>query len=246
MRSPQIRRHTMDGIPGWQHHSGRWFPLIAGAEEPDDDAAKAAAEKASADAAAAEKAAQDAEAARKAEEAKLGDAGKAALDAERKARKDAEKAAKEAQAKLKEIEDAKLSKEEAAAKRAEEAEAKVSTATDKLRKANLISALADKGLTGSKAKAAARLLDDVQYDDDDEPTNLDDAIKAAKAEYGDDQFKAVKPKPGDINSGGGGGEDRDGPSLTADELAAAKAADMTPEEYAAYKSTQPKLPAKST
>jgi hypothetical protein len=125
----------------------------------------------------------------------LGPNGKAALDAERKARRDAEKAAREAQKKLDDIEAANLTKEQAAEKRATDAEAKVTAATEKLRKANLITALSDEGITGGKAKAAARLLDAVEYDDNDEPTNLADAITAAKAEYGEDMFKGATPAP---------------------------------------------------
>lgn len=198
-------------------------------------AAKEAEEKAAADAAAAkeaeEKAAKDA--------AALGDAGKAALAAERKARKDAEKAAREAQAKLKEREDADLSETEKLKKQVEEANGKVSSATEKLRRANLLTALGDAGLVGARAKAAVRLLD-VEFDDDDEPTNLKDAIKAATAEYGEDMFKAAtaKKKPGGSDAGDGN-EDREGPTLTADELAAAKAAGMTPEQYEAFKNPQP-------
>jgi len=92
------------------------------------------------------------------------------------------------------------------------------TAKRKLRKANLLEALTTHGLTGAKAKAAARLLDHVEYDDDDEPTNLQDAIKAATAEYGEEMFKGAK-----VNGGG--------LQLTAEETTAAKAAGMTPKEY---------------
>lgn len=224
--------------PGW---NARLHELRASGvplnEGGDDDDAAAAAKKAEEEAAAE----AAAEAARRAEEA-LGDAGKAALAAERKRARDAEKALKEAQAKLKEREDADLTETERLKKQVEDAQAKVGNATDKLRRANLLAALADEGLTGAKAKAAARLLDVVEYGNDDEPTNLADAITAAKAEYGDDMFKGATParKPTPTN-GGGGREDREGPTLTADELAAAKAAGMTPEEYEAYKSPQPQL-----
>lgn len=207
---------------------------------PEETAAQAAAE-----AAAAEQAATDAAAAAQAAkdaEDKLGDAGKAAIAAERKRAKDAEKALKAAQDRLDAIEAEKLSDTEKAEKRATDAEAKVTAATDKLRKANLMAALADEGLTGARAKAAARLLDGVEYGDDDEPNNLPDALKTATAEYGDDMFKGLKPKAPRLNGGDSAVEDGDKPNLTAEELAAAKSFDMTPEEYQAFKDPQPVIP----
>jgi hypothetical protein len=128
----------------------------------------------------------------------LGEKGKAALDAERKARSDAEKRAKAAEKRAGELEKAQLSETDRLKKEAEEAKGLVSSATDKLRRANLLTALADKGLEGAKAKAAARLLDGVEFNDDDEPTNLDAALTAAKAEFGDQLFEAG-------GSGGAGG-----------------------------------------
>ncbi len=107
------------------------------------------------------------------------------------------------------------------------------TATEKLRRANLLTALADEGLTGAKARAAARLLDDVEFDDDDEPTNLKDAIKAATAEYGKELF-GVAAGTHAVTAHQG---------LTANELKAARASGMTPEEYVAYKSPHPEVPA---
>jgi len=210
-------------------------------DDPTEANKQVAEQEAAADMAEAEKAA-----AAKAEQEKLGDGGKAALDAERKAKRDAEKRATAAEAKLKEREEADLSEQEKLKKRAEEAEGKVTTATEKIRRANLLTALADDGLTGARAKAAARLLDDVEYDDTtDEPTNLQDAIKAATAEYGEEMFKGAtpKPKPSNIDSGSGT-EDRDGPSLTAEQLQAAKACGMTPEEYVNFSGKEPKLPDK--
>lgn len=204
-------------------------------EQEKAEAAKAEAEKQAAETAAKEAEAKAAEEKAAADAAKLGDAGKAALDAERKARKDAEKAAKEAQKKLDDIEKQSLSETEKLKKEAEDGRKLAESATDKLRRANLITALADQGLAGGKARAAARLLDSVEYDDDDEPTNLDDAIKAAKAEYGEDMFKGAKPKPGPTD-GGGGNDPEDGPKLTADELQMAKSFGMTAEEYAQFKS----------
>lgn len=114
--------------------------------------------------------------------------------------------------------------------------------TVKLRTANLLTALADKGYSGKRAKALSKLLD-VDYDDNDEPEDLDDAIDEAKDTYGAQIVARKKPKPSKTD-GGDGGDDGEKPSLTADELKMAKSMGMTPAEYANYKSPQPKLPAK--
>lgn len=248
---------TRDGVEGWFYPGENvWLPRIAGADDggggKDGDAGDAGAGKESKDGDEKDGDEKDGDKGATGKEGdgagddELGDKGKAAINAERKRAREEKKRADAAEKKLKDREDADADETEKAKKRADEAESKVSTATDKLRKANLITALADEGLTGSKAKAAARLLDDLEYDDDDEPTNLQDAIKAATAEYGEEMFKGAKPKPKPSNiDGGAGSEDRDGPKLTADELAAAKAAGMTPEEYVTYSDLHPKLPDKT-
>lgn len=137
----------------------------------------------------------------------LGEKGKAALDSERNARKAAEKRAKDAEKRAKTLEDAQLSETEKLKKRADDAEALSSSATDKLRRANLLTALAEAGLEGAKAKAAARLLDGVEYDDSDEPSNLDAALTAAKAEYGDELFDGAAPASGGRGKPKGKGKD---------------------------------------
>jgi hypothetical protein len=195
---------------------------------------KAAADKKAADEAAAAKAKADEEAA-----ATLGDAGKAALAAERKAKNDAEKRAKAAEAKLKEIEDADASDLDKATKRAEEAEAKVQTLTENVRRARLIVELAKPEHALVDAAAAAALMTGVEYDDDGEPTNVADAVKAVTAKYEFLKGAPPVPKPAEINPGGGaGGSGGSGPALTAEELSAAKAANMSPEEWAHYKYPQ--------
>lgn len=116
------------------------------------------------------------------------------------------------------------------------ADARVS---QKLQRANLKAALADK-LPG-KVALAIDLVRDVEYDDDDEPTNLDAVIAAAKAKYGDEIFAgpaAPKPDPPNINGGAGGGSGGTPPALTADELRVAQEAGKTPEEWAALKGVQ--------
>lgn len=164
----------------------------------------------------------------------LGDGGKAALDKERADRKAEKKRADALQARLDALEADKLSDTEKLQKRADDAESKVTAATEKLRRAHLLTALADKGLAGTKAQAAAKLIDGVDYDDDDQPKNLDDAITAATALYGEDMFKGFKPKAPRLNGGDGGTDDGDKPSLTAEQLDMAKAMNLTPEEYLAY------------
>lgn len=123
----------------------------------------------------------------------LGAAGQAALQRERDARKAAEDEAKREKKRADDLEREKLSDTEKLQKEAEDGRRASEAATATLRKANLLLALADKGLVGSKAKAAARLLDDVEYDASDEPKNLDARITAAKAEFGEDLFKGATP-----------------------------------------------------
>jgi hypothetical protein len=237
MRSP--RKHpVLIGGRFWLFPSGRLLPVIAGAEEPTPEE-KAAAEKAEAEAAAAKaKADEEAAAAAKAELEKLGEGGKAALDAERKARKDAERDLKAAQKLLKDAEDAKLSETEKLRKDADEGKALAAKATDTLRLANLRLALAStKNI--ADPKAAAKLIDGVEYDDDHEPTNLDDRVKALLIEY--PLLKGGKPAAPDIDGKNGNGNGPT-PKLTAEELEAAKDFGMTPEEYQAFKDPNAQLP----
>jgi hypothetical protein len=242
MRKPQIIRALRHGTPVWLNvDTGRFYPVIAGAEEP--PATDPPKTDPPTDPPATDPPKTDPPATDPPKADPLGEPGKAALDAERTARKAAEKAAREAQKKIDQLEAANLSEADKLKKQAADGVAAAATATAKLQKANLIGALADKGLTGSKAKAAARLLDDVEYDDDDEPTNLDTVIKAAATEYGDDLFKGAVPKPKPPKLGGtDGGDPVDQPALTADELAMAKSFGMTAAEYQLFKDPNPKIP----
>lgn len=118
-------------------------------------------------------------------------------------------------------------------------------ATQKLQRANLISALSKSkhGLTDPAAAAKLAITDGLaDFDEDDEPQDIDDLVKDLVDEYA--FLKGEKPKRRAPNVDSGNGRTKTAPKLTADELKAAKAADMTPEEYAAFKSPQPKLPAK--
>jgi hypothetical protein len=214
------------------------------ADEPTAEE-KAQAEKEAADAkAAADKAKADEEAAAKKkaeEEAKLGDAGKAALDSERKARREADKRAKEAQDKLDAIEAEKLSETEKAAKRATEAEAKLTDATDRLRRANLIAELSKPEHGIVSAAAAAKLIEGVEYSDDGEPTNVGDLLPSfleANAFLKGEQQQTQTTQTQTLPFGGGAQPNTQTVDLTEDELLAAKSFGMTPEEYAKNKDPQ--------
>jgi hypothetical protein len=98
-----------------------------------------------------------------------------------KHRKEAADAKKRAQ----ELENANLSETEKLKKEAEDGRKLAESATGKLRTANLRDALAEKGFSGARSKAVARLLSGVEYDADDEPKNLDARLKAAESEFGD-------------------------------------------------------------
>jgi hypothetical protein len=131
----------------------------------------------------------------------LGEAGKAALDREREARKVAEREAAAQKKRADDLEGEKLTDQQKLEKRAEDGDKRLGEGTEKLRRANLITALADKGLVGGKARAAARLLT-VEYDDGDEPKELDKAIEAAKAEYGEELFAGATPAGSGDQPGG--------------------------------------------
>jgi hypothetical protein len=124
----------------------------------------------------------------------LGEKGLVALQRERDARKLAEQEAKDAKKELDALKAEKLSDTEKLQKKAEDGEKLATTGIAKLRRANLLLALAEKGLTGGQAKAAAKLVD-VTFNADDEPEKLDAAIEAAKAEYGSTLFAVTKSDP---------------------------------------------------
>lgn len=187
----------------------------------------------------------------KVDESTLDPKVKAILRKERKARREAEKKTKKAergarrrQRGRREGEPKKKSGKRERRDRDDEEDDAPDPGTAKLQRANLISALQEAGYTGKRAKTVARLLDDVDYDDDDEPVDLKDRIEEAEEAYGKEAVrKSTRSKPGSTDGGGGGG-DGETPSLTADELKMAKSMGMTPKEYAAYKSPQPDIPDK--
>lgn len=215
-------------------------------ETPEEKAAREAEEAKAAKA----KADEEAAAAAKAEEAaKLGAGGQKAIDEERaKARaavaeqKKTAAELKDALAKLEEIEKAKLTETERLQQEAEQGKQAAKTATDKLRRANLTVALAGKDHGLADPRAAARLIEGVEFDDQDEPTNLTDRVKALVGEYPLLKGKGVQHAP-NLNGGGGGDGGDTPPELTAEELDVAKSFGMTPEEYAAAKDPQYQAPA---
>lgn len=136
--------------------------------------------------------------------ADVGDAGKAAIAAERTARKNAERQAREAlnaharavgvenpdQLKPDEVkqaikakEDEQLSETDRLKKQAEDGTALASKAQAKLRKANLLTVLNDPEHKIVSPQAAAKLIDGVEYDDADEPTNVTERIEALLTEH---------------------------------------------------------------
>jgi hypothetical protein len=133
----------------------------------------------------------------------LGPGGKAALEAKRAARKQAEKDARERQKRIDALEAEKLSETEKLQSEAQEGRDLAHKASEKLRRANLLSALSEAGLVGPRARATARLVDGVEFDAEDEPTNLKDRIEAAKAEFGEDMFAGATSVPVANNGGPG-------------------------------------------
>lgn len=136
---------------------------------------------------------EDATAAASGSDETLGDAGRRALESERAARKAAEKAARDAQKRVDEMTRAQETEQERLQREAEEGKALAEKAMQTLQQANLLTALAEAGLTGAKAKAAVKLIESVDFDDDQQPLNLDERIEAAKAEYGEEVFSTAAP-----------------------------------------------------
>lgn len=114
----------------------------------------------------------------------MGDAGKKAIEAERKR-------ADKAEAELAKLREGQLSDQQKLEARATKGDERFAAGTEKVRRANLMLKLAEQpfGLSGGRARAAARLLDTVEYDESDEPKDLQSAVEAAKQEFGEELFK---------------------------------------------------------
>ena len=114
----------------------------------------------------------------------LGDAGKAALDAERKARRDAEKQLKAVNAELQGFRDANKSETEKLTDRATQAEQAATEATGKLRDLLAKQAIYDAASAAGTIDAEtvyALLRDEVEVADDGTITGADKAVKALQA-----------------------------------------------------------------
>jgi|GEM_PF-3592255 len=149
--------------------------------------------------------------------------------------------AAENRVKLKAFEDVKaesdkaqLTEQQRTERRAAELEQKLVLAEAKARTKALEAAVAKAAtkLGIVDPDAAVKLLDaeSLELDDDGEPKNIDVALKALVKERPWLASKPETPTPGSVN-GAAGGEAGPPPKLTADELAAAQRAGMTPERY---------------
>lgn len=142
-------------------------------------------------------------------------------------------------AKLDEIEAAQLSEQQKLEKERDEALAKGDSAQSKLQQAHLLVALAAPELGIVSPKAAAKLIDGVEFNEDGEPTNLGDPADENSLIgkfLSDHEFLKGKPTPSPAPSTDGGeGGDGTPPNLTAEEIKFAESMGMTPEEYAKNK-----------
>lgn len=106
-------------------------------------------------------------------------------------------------AKADEYEAANASEVEKAQKAAQEASDKLAKRTENARRANLVASLAARDDVGpARARAAAKLIEGVDYDDDtDEPKNLDERVTSLLAEH--EFLKASGQPAGDADGGKG-------------------------------------------
>lgn len=154
--------------------------------------------------------------------------------------KDSKAAAKERDAlaaKLKEREDADLSEQELVAKEREEAIAERDALRTRTRedavKLAVFGVQQDKGLADAELALAALDRTKIEFDDQGQPTNVDvliDDLLERKP-----LLKGTPPPPRVPSSDGGGGTGGgSAPDLTAEQLEAARATGMSPEDYARW------------
>ncbi len=165
------------------------------------------------------------------------DRAKATIAAQRESEKKlkAELAdARKAQAELDKIKADQLTEQEKAEKRAQDAESKAEAADSKLKAANLLVALTN--TDGVKnAKAAAKLIEGVEYDDNGEPTNLDTQVGVLFETFPEQKTDGSTPAPPVPNVNGATGQQGPpAPSLTAEQVAHAEKMGWTPEKYAKW------------
>lgn len=170
----------------------------------------------------------------------LGEPGRRALEDERQKRRDAEKRAKDAEKKAADLEAEKLTDDEKRNKRLAELEASEASWNQERRQLRIeqgIARLAGK-LKLVDVETVARLVDPakVTFDDSGSPTNIEEVVTAIVTDKPFLATTAAPPPPpaGGINAGDGL-TSQPPPNLTADELAAAKAAGMDPAKYAALR-----------
>jgi hypothetical protein len=173
------------------------------------------------------------------DEEKLPDNVKAILKKERQARRDAERKLKQATRKpaAKPKPKPKPGADDTDDGQGSEPTERERKATERLRRANLITVLSRSkhGLVDPAAAAKLALQDKLaDFDDDDEPTDVDDLVAELVEAYGflKGEKPKAKPKPAP-NIDSGDKPSKKAPKLTAEQLEAAKAAKMTPERYAA-------------
>lgn len=168
----------------------------------------------------------------------LGPTGEAALEAERTARRDAERRAKAAEKALKEREEAELSEQQKQAKRLAELEAEKQGWESERRTVYLTAAVTQLqpklGLVD--VDVVTRLLDPaaIEWDDNHRPTNTEALVRAL---LHDKPFLggATRTTPPVGIGATEGTTTAPAPSLTAEELEAARSTNMTPERYASLK-----------
>lgn len=164
--------------------------------------------------------------------------------------KDAKAQAKrvdELEKKLQEREDADKTEEQKRAERLAALEAEQAKNVERLRDLRLQLAVHERAteLEIADPALAVAALDRarIAFDDDGDPSNLDEVLKQTLDRH--PALKATATTSGGGTGGGrgksggtdggSGGTGREGPSLTAEELDAAKAMGMSPERYAAFK-----------
>lgn len=161
--------------------------------------------------------------------------------------REAEKAGKaaarerdEALARLKAFEDSQKSDAEKQAERLQALEAQQVAWAEERKTMNLklavYSHVAELGIADADLALLALDRRQVEFDKEGQPSNVKEALTSLLEQKPILKGTAVKPQaPPRIDSGAGTQADGPAPPLTADELAVAMAAGMTPEEYSAAK-----------
>ena len=154
------------------------------------------------------------------------------------AQKEARRAA-ELEARLKEVEDRTKTEEEKRAEKLAEYERTEAARQMELQDMRLRLAVHEKaaslGVADAELAYAALNRSEIEYDQDGDPTNIEDILKATLERHPALRATGVPAPRAGGTDGGGGGHKGAGPSLTAEELEAARVLEMEPERYAAFK-----------